>query len=256
VIDDLLPTGVAAAEAFDDPTDVVLFPEEEEVVSQAVDKRRREFTTARQCARAALAELGIPPAPILPGPRNEPRWPSGVAGSITHCAGYRAAAVARTGVIASIGIDAEPNAPLPAGVLDEVSLPEERTWIEALREYDRTVHWDRLLFSAKESVYKAWYPLTRLWLDFDEAVLSVDPFLGRFTARLLVPGPSLSGGQLTTFTGRWLVRDGLVVTATVTPADARPERSGPESARVAQLRARVRRRQHVSGPVPAEAPPG
>jgi 4'-phosphopantetheinyl transferase EntD len=173
-----------------------------------------------------------------------------------HHALYRAAAVARTGVVASVGIDAEPNAPLPAGVLDEVSLPEERAWIEALREYDRTVHWDRLLFSAKEAVYKAWYPLTRLRLDFDEAVLSVDPFLGRFTASLLVPGPRLSGGRLTAFDGRWLVRDGLVVTAIVTPVDVRPERAGPQSARVAQLSARVRRRRRASGAAPAEVPPG
>src|SRR5262245_28830029 len=95
MIDELVPGAVTAVEAFVDPPDATLFPEEEAVVRAAVDKRRREFTTARVCARAALAKLGYPPIPILPGKRGAPTWPDGVVGSMTHCAGYRAAAVAR-----------------------------------------------------------------------------------------------------------------------------------------------------------------
>jgi 4'-phosphopantetheinyl transferase EntD len=75
------------------------------------------------------------------------------------------------------------------------------------------VHWDRLLFSAKESVYKAWFPLANRWLGFEDAVLAIDPCRRSFEARLLVPGPALAGGRLTMFSGRWLVRDGLVLTA-------------------------------------------
>ena len=64
--------------------------------------------------------------------------------------------------------------------------------------------WDRLLFSAKESVYKAWFPLTRRWLGFEEADITIDPADGTFTARLLVPAPVAGGSPLTGFTGRWL----------------------------------------------------
>ena len=71
----------------------------------------------------ASARLGVPPAPILPGERGAPQWPAGYAGSITHCAGYRAAAVARTREMLTIGVDAEPHDVLPDGVLDHVSLP-------------------------------------------------------------------------------------------------------------------------------------
>ena len=95
MIADILPSPVAAEEAFDDAGEVVLFPEEQAVIANAVDKRRLEFTTARACARVALGKLGLPPVPIVPGPRGAPRWPAGVVGSITHCAGYRACAVAR-----------------------------------------------------------------------------------------------------------------------------------------------------------------
>ena len=67
MIGDILPPQVAAAEAFGDLPGAVLFAEEEAVIAKAVDKRRREFATARACARAALAKLGLPAVPIVPG---------------------------------------------------------------------------------------------------------------------------------------------------------------------------------------------
>jgi 4'-phosphopantetheinyl transferase EntD len=208
MIDELLPGTVSAVEAFTDPPGAFLFPEEEAVVRNAVDKRRREFTTARVCARAALAKLGYPAAPILPGPRGAPGWPAGVVGSMTHCAGYRAAAVARADEMHTIGIDAEVHDRLPDGVLGAVADTIEQ---EALSRLPAGVHWDRLLFSAKESVYKAWFPLAGRWLDFSEARVTVR-LDGTFAARLLVPGPTVAGTELTAFNGRWLVRDGLALT--------------------------------------------
>jgi 4'-phosphopantetheinyl transferase EntD len=188
------------------------------VISKAVTKRRLEFTTVRACARAALAELGVPPAPILPGLRGAPGWPDGVVGSMTHCAGYRAAAVASRSLAASVGIDAEPHGPLPEGVLQAIARPEEQSWLAELAGGVPGVHWDRLLFSMKESVYKAWFPLTARWLDFDEASITVDPAAGTFLARLLVPGPVLGGQELTGFSGRFGVSESLVVSTIAVPA--------------------------------------
>src|SRR6516225_8640665 len=93
-----------------------LFPAEEPAVRTAGPRRRAEFTAGRRCAREALARLGLPAAPVLAGRAGEPRWPAGVTGSITHCAGYRACAVARTADVTALGIDAEPDARLPAGL--------------------------------------------------------------------------------------------------------------------------------------------
>ncbi|MER6951895.1 4'-phosphopantetheinyl transferase superfamily protein [Nonomuraea sp. NPDC000554] len=214
MIEKILPSWVAAEEALDDPPDATLFPEEEALIAPAVDKRRREFTTARHCARRALARLGLPPAPILPGERGAPRWPPGVAGAITHCAGYRAAAVSLDAL--TVGIDAEPDEPLPHGILADIALDRERA---ALARLGGGVHWDRLLFCAKETVYKAWFPLTRRWLGFDEAHITLSP-TGTFTARFLVPGPWVLGRELTGFAGRWLASGGLLMTAiTLRPAD-------------------------------------
>jgi 4'-phosphopantetheinyl transferase EntD len=209
---DLLPPTVAAVESFGEPVDAFLFPPEEAHVAGAVDKRRREFAGVRACARAALAQLGMAPAPIVPGHRGAPTWPAGTVGSMTHCDGYRAAAVAHGGDVLSIGIDAEPAAGLPPYVLTTIALDAERTMVADLTAAAPGTPWDRLLFSAKEAVYKAWFPLTGAWLDFDEARIDLDR-AGTFTATLLVPGPPAGGTRLTGFTGRWLHRDGLLITA-------------------------------------------
>ena len=218
MIEEILPPGVAAAEAFGDTAPALLFPAEEAAIARAVAKRRSEFATGRACARAALAKLGLPPSPIVPGPRGAPQWPAGVAGSITHCAGYRAAAVAYLTDVAGIGLDAEPNAPLPDGVLERIAVAQERAWLPELAAAVPGVSWDRLLFCAKESVYKAWFPLTRRWLGFEQAVITVDLRAGAFTAELLEPAEALDGRRVASFAGHWLARDGLVLTAITVPA--------------------------------------
>ena len=211
--EEILLPAVAAVEEFGDRADAVLFPEEEAVIGRAVEKRRREFTTGRACARAALARLGQPPVAILRGERGSPDWPAGIVGSITHCAGYRAAAVARATEVLAIGLDAEPDQPLPDGVLGAISLAAERASLRDLARSAPGPSWDRLLFCAKESVYKAWFPLTGRWLGFEQARITLDPAAGTFTARLLVPGPDVDGRELTAFDGRWLARGGLILTA-------------------------------------------
>jgi 4'-phosphopantetheinyl transferase EntD len=222
MIEEILPGSVIAVEARHDSPSATLFAAEEAAVERAVEKRRREFTTGRACAHDALERLGLPPSPILSGERGEPRWPAEVVGSITHCDGYRACAVARASEIATVGIDAEVNAALPDGVEAEIARPEERVWLRELKREAPAVRWDRLLFSAKESVYKAWFPLTELWLDFEQASITVDPSAGTFSARLLVSGPLLGEQRVTVFSGRWLVRDGLILTAIALPTTINP----------------------------------
>lgn len=219
MIGDILPLEVVAEEAFCDVCDIALFPEEEAVIAKAVAKRRREFTTARACARAALAKLGLPPMPIVPGPRGAPQWPAAVVGSITHCAGYRACAVARASDVVTIGLDAEPHDILPDGVLGAIAYGDEVPRLTALAAARPDVCWDRMLFCAKESVYKAWFPLTGRWLGFEEAAVSIDPVNRTFTARLLADGPVVNGAVITGFEGRWLVSDGLIITAIVVTPD-------------------------------------
>src|SRR3979409_2186680 len=73
----VLPSVVAAAEMYDDPTDWVPLPEEEPLIARSVAKRRNEFVTVRYCARQALGELGVAPVPILKGAKGDHCWPDG-----------------------------------------------------------------------------------------------------------------------------------------------------------------------------------
>jgi 4'-phosphopantetheinyl transferase EntD len=210
------PSALAASEVYSDPPNLVPLPEEEPLVATSVAKRRNEFVTVRYCARQALRELGVEPVPILKGEKGEPRWPDGVVGSLTHCEGYRGAVVGRQAQVRSVGIDAEPHDVLPNGVLDAISLPVERAEI---RELPTGVHWERVLFCAKEATYKAWFPLTRRWLGFEDAhvVFDVDDTgtAGGFVSTVLIDPAAVDGPPLGTLSGRWTVRDGLALTAIV-----------------------------------------
>ena len=216
MIERILPPAAASAEAYADaagqagPTGAAeLYPEERALIARAVERRQREFATGRACARAALAKLGVPPGPILRGQRNAPVWPAGIVGSITHCTGYRAAVVAHARDLAGVGIDAEPNQPLPSGVLDAIALPVE---LDQLRPPDGVTCWDRLLFCAKEAVFKVWYPLTGLNLGFDQAHVTItEP--DAFEAKLLTAHPAVPS----VLAGRYLATPSHLLTAIALP---------------------------------------
>ena len=211
----ILPADVESEECFGEGPGGVLFPEEKEIIAQAVAARRREFAAVRSCARACLGRLGYAPAPILPGVGGAPTWPAGVLGSMTHCAGYAAAAVGLVSRVSAIGIDAEPDAPLPDGVLDLVATPAERDRL-AMTQLERdSPSWDRLLFSAKEALYKAWFPLVGEWLDAQEAEIAFDPKDGTFAAVLSRDGLIVKGRQVRCLHGRWIRQQGIFVTAVV-----------------------------------------
>ncbi|MET0698111.1 MAG: 4'-phosphopantetheinyl transferase [Mycobacterium sp.] len=207
---------LASAELYQDPPDVTPLPEEEPLIAKSVAKRRNEFITVRYCARLALADIGMPPVPILKGDKGEPCWPDGVVGSLTHCEGYRGAVVGRRAQVRSVGIDAEPHVVLPNGVFDAVSLPVERHEMSAL---PGQLHWDKILFCAKEATYKAWFPLTHRWLGFEDAHIKfqVDGAgsSGSFVSTILIDPAAEHGAPLSTLAGRWSVADGLVLTAIV-----------------------------------------
>ncbi|MFJ7910326.1 4'-phosphopantetheinyl transferase [Kitasatospora sp. NPDC096204] len=233
MIEELLPGPVVGAESFDTSQEAALFPEEERWAAPMATARRAGFTTSRDCARQAMVRLGLPPAPILRGRSGEPLWPSGLTGSMTHTPGYHAAAVAPSLDILGIGVDAEPNQRLSnSDSLPLLSLAAERAWVGTLFERRPEVSWDRLLFSAKESVYKAFFPLVGP-LGFDGVLITVDPRDGTFRARVRLPGPTGRDSRSTLLTGRWLARDGLIVTAMVLRRPSRRRRRAPDLARVA-----------------------
>jgi enterobactin synthetase component D / holo-[acyl-carrier protein] synthase len=199
----LLSPSVTVVETFSDPISTEMFPEEAAYVVRAVESRRREFATVRRCAHSALSELGVEPSPIVPGPHREPLWPSGITGSMTHCDGFRAAAVALKQDMKSLGIDAELNLPLPIGTLELIVTHDERQAIYDLAHAFPNVAWDRLFFSAKESTFKAWFPLTQEWLDFNDCEIDLDAIAGTFVSTLRAAQGYREDRITTKLCGRW-----------------------------------------------------
>jgi 4'-phosphopantetheinyl transferase EntD len=149
-----------------------------EAVARAVPKRRQEFATGRHLARAAMRELGLPAAPVPRRADRSPAWPDGCLGSITHTNALAGVAVARAGVVEGIGIDLEESHRVSAELHDKLFTPTELG-----RYVDAPPGWADLLFSAKESVYKAVNPIVGKYIGFHEVEVDVTFAEQRFSAR-------------------------------------------------------------------------
>jgi 4'-phosphopantetheinyl transferase EntD len=129
--------------------------------------------------------------------------------------------------VLAIGIDAERDARLSDGVWAQVAHGSERDLRGAATSSARAgPHLDAVLFSAKEAVYKAWFPLAGRWLGFDDVELSLDLANAEFRAKLLVPGPVVDGASLSEFRGRWAVEEGVICAAVIVPVGDRPRPHG------------------------------
>lgn len=221
LIEAIIPPGVVVIEDTGGRDDATLSADDQRALGSACESRRKEFAAGRQCARKALQVLGLPDVSLRRGEQREPLWPGAVVGSITHCSGYCAAAVARSREFCSIGIDAEIDAPLPHGVLGMVARADETLW--SVKRADATLCWDRLLFSAKESVYKAWFPLTRAWLGFQDVRVEFDVHRHRFSAWVVAPDRTTIPGAVTQLEGFYL-KSSMHLHTLVTVPRARPPR--------------------------------
>ncbi len=207
-----MPEGVLAVEARGAVEPDPLEPAEEALVTRAVAVRRLEFARGRSCARRALAALDRPPVAVTRGRAREPLWPPGITGSITHCRDYCCAALAPAERWAGVGIDAEVLRHLKPRVQARITTAAEA---RALTGLDRTIPWEMVVFSAKEALFKAWFPATRRRLDFYHAEISLDPDRGRFRARLLIEEPVFRGRPVPHLDGRFVIDGPRVMAAVV-----------------------------------------
>ncbi|GAA3451314.1 4'-phosphopantetheinyl transferase family protein [Dactylosporangium matsuzakiense] len=210
---DLLPEWVAVEVAGEADYTAELLPDEAAALSvRAVSNRRREFTAGRSCARRALARLGVHGKPLVPSEHRAPVWPQGTTGSITHTAGYCAAAVALSTDVRAVGIDAERRTILPQNVRPAICLPEELAWCARRPDED---WWPAVHFSAKEVVYKLWSPIMGTWLDFMDARLTIDVVRQEFEAEILPEKLAKEPGAPKLFRGRFHAAPDLVRSAGV-----------------------------------------
>lgn len=200
----------------------LLYPEEIALISGCVKKRQLEFAASRRGARKALAALGITGFPLLPGQDRAPIWPPKVVGSITHTegcpGGYCGVAVADMGLTCGLGIDAEPSLPLPPELWPQIlDNQEQRDALSAARPGIQA----RLVFSAKETTYKALYPIGRQFLEFSDVHIETRSEEGLFFASLVGAAMRLYPAHQR-LVGRLVIDDELIMTAMVLPPGGFP----------------------------------
>jgi 4'-phosphopantetheinyl transferase EntD len=144
-----------------------LMPAEAGAFAGSVIKVRRASGAARIVARTLLAQLGHAECAVPRSAAGDPMWPAGIIGSLAHDARVAVAAIATQREIAAVGIDIEPAEHLPSELLEMVATPAER------RRIDDEPYGGRLLFVAKEAVYKAVYPLDRTFLEHHDVEVSI-----------------------------------------------------------------------------------
>lgn len=186
MLDGLAPKGIGIFETHASSIEGELLGDEIAAVANAVPSRVEEFQLGRNCARRALSHIGAPLGPIPVADSRAPAWPKGVVGSITHTGFYCAAAVAWASEFCAVGIDAADNRPLPEDILEQITSRAEQIWIRKhmASAQGHQVAADSLIFSIKESIYKAWNPMTGAWLGFEDAFVVVDPGSRTFVAEL------------------------------------------------------------------------
>lgn len=154
-----------------------LFPEERELVRNAVLSRRQQFAAGRCLARQAWQRLGHRPQALPSDAQRVPIWPPGIVGCITHTRVWCGAAVARAGEVSALGADVEVATPLEPGLWERVCRPEERAFLGTLPG-EAAGLLAKGIFSAKESIYKALYPSVRVFLDFQGMSVELEPGVG------------------------------------------------------------------------------
>ncbi|MEZ4753752.1 MAG: 4'-phosphopantetheinyl transferase superfamily protein [Bdellovibrionota bacterium] len=155
----------------DSPFELSLHPEEEKLLSdQALPRRKEQLVLGRTAARRALQQLGVkhPPA-ILRGAGRNPLFPEGYLGSISHSAGIGIAAVAPTKTTIAIGIDLENFIEQrPERVAQKICTASELDWVCKRDTPMRTA----MIFSAKECIYKCFYPCYQKYFGFEAVTLT------------------------------------------------------------------------------------
>lgn len=209
---DLFSSSVAVMETRNSKIDASFLSSAERTYLENVSQNRKtEFIAGRFCAHEAMELANIPPEHIRIGGKGEPIWPSNIVGSITHSHGYAAAAVARKADVRALGLDAETDEPLSSKVLRRISNDQEQGWAKTIGGV-LVQHPGKVLFSAKEATYKAWYPITHEWLGFKEAFIDFHDQENTFTVHIQKNGP------IRQMHGKYLIRKGVIVTAIEVPS--------------------------------------
>ena len=139
-------------------------------LQSAVEKRQRSYLTGRACAQFLYAKYqlewdGLPMYADTHPLKGAPQWPQGFVGSISHSNDLAVACLFSKQKVHSVGIDTEHimNQERALQLRSHILHPLE-TWVKTPLELS-------LVFSFKESIYKALNPLLKRFIGFQEVIV-------------------------------------------------------------------------------------
>ena len=193
--------GMIGFTQIDDHTDA-LIGSEFEFLAKKCGQAAKAFVSGRRCVRALQKQLNLSEFE-LPAGEFGPIWPSDLVGSISHSRELAAATILRDAV--GVGIDIECQRRLKVEAVRRVATKEEYSRYSVVPDFDWT-----LLFSAKESVFKAFSPLARRYIGFQEVELLLDVATQSFSVRYF--GNTVDKGLIEKAEGHWRALSGHLVT--------------------------------------------
>jgi 4'-phosphopantetheinyl transferase EntD len=236
-LEGLFPAEVSCVFSDDPPGNFLLLPDEVDSTLNMRPRRLAEFTHGRACARQALTKLGYPECPIPVGQNRAPTWPGGVVGSISHSRECAAAVVTHRNDFSGLGVDLEVSEPLDEPLLSMICRPEE---IELLDNQAEKLYFAKIIFSAKEAVYKCIWPTILRFVDFHEIEIQLDTGARSFRAR--AHSEQLPADLIGNIRGRYADSSSLIVSAAYCQRSVETVRTAPSPTANAPSRERPVRR--------------
>jgi enterobactin synthetase component D len=181
-------------------------------IVKSVTKRQSEFLAGRMMARSALELLTDDKITVDIGENRSPVWPNDIVGSISHSAQMALSIVSKKYTCRYVGCDIEPviTFTTQSEISDSIVNSDEKTLINN-SQLESCVAFT-LIFSAKESLFKALYPYVKCYFDFRDAeVFDIDTYNNEFKV-MIINGLSYDLPEGTQFSGHYTLNEKHVIT--------------------------------------------
>jgi enterobactin synthetase component D len=179
-------------------------------LQNAVVKRKAEFFAGRFCAAILLRNLGLS-SQVAVASSRAPVWPRGATGAITHSRGHALCVVTTEDLLVGVDIEHYLSPDRAKRLEPSIITPDEHALLPHSLPFNQAI---TLCFSAKESAYKAIYPLVGRYVDFLQATIQINYHQRTFSIRLS-PGifaPGISGDAAVAIDGQFQLFDDYVLT--------------------------------------------
>lgn len=181
-------------------------------LKRAVAKRKSEFLAGRYLAKIALQSIGRSCHYIAIGENRAPVWPQGILGSISHTSTIAQCVISDSQCYQYIGLDIEhwlTSADANNIASSIVESPEEYAPLIPYLPFNKVL---TLIFSAKESLFKAIYKEVGRYFDFSAAQVTSFELTKNELTLTIIQELSLTIPCGKQFQCKYEIRDDLVMT--------------------------------------------